>query len=78
MEFSKDYINDSENINYRNNFFVNVTKELSLIVWVLIVLMLIIWSYVENEYSLSKKSEIDLYEMSISEEIQQYSKIDRK
>ena len=43
MEFSKDYINDSENINYRNNFFVNVTKELSLIVWVLIVLLLIIW-----------------------------------
>lgn len=60
-----------EKINPINNLLTNIGKELSLIIWVTIVFLLIVCSYLNNEYNLLEKQEFDLYEdISISDEIE--------
>lgn len=69
MEFSEYYIEEYKKKENKNNFITNVAKELSLIGWVAIVFMLILLSYFQNEYILQKNTNMDIYELSISEEI---------
>lgn len=69
MEFSESYIEEYKRMENKNNFIANVAKELSLIGWVTIVFMLIVLSYFENEYMLQSNTNMDMYELSISEEI---------
>lgn len=69
MEFSKFYIEEYKKTEKRNNFITNVAKELSLIGWVTIVFMLIVLSYFENENVFQENTNIDTYDLSISEEI---------
>ncbi len=58
-----DWKNKLENI---KEFFVTINKELVTVLWVMIVLFLIIWSYVENENSPSVKSELSMYQKGIT------------
>lgn len=52
------------------NVFGIITRELSVIIWISMVLALIIWSYVQNENEISKRAQIQIYEkLSIIEEI---------
>ncbi len=69
MEFSESYIKEYKKVENKNNFITNVAKELSLIGWVTIVFILIVLSYLENEYMLQSNTNVDIYNLSISEEI---------
>lgn len=69
MEFSESYIKEYKRMENKNNFITNVAKELSLIGWVTIVFILILLSYFENEYMLQSNTNVDIYNLSISEEI---------
>lgn len=53
------------------NIFEVITRELSIIIWISMVLALIIWSYVQNQHDISQRAEIKTYEqLSIIEESQ--------
>ena len=58
-----DWKNKLENI---KELFVTINKELVAVLWVIIVLFLIIWCYVENENSPSVKSELSMYPKGIT------------
>ena len=67
-------INNKEKFNKLTNFFTNITEELSLIAWVVVVFLLILYSYVSSEYNLQKITEIESYEqISSSIEIKEFS-----
>ncbi len=61
-------IEDTEKVKLRNNIFKSISKDLSSIVWVGIVLILIIWSYIETETMVPKNAKLDIYKLSIIEE----------
>lgn len=68
MKLFKNLKNIDDNMNKRNNFLIDIAEELSLITWVTIVFLLIVLSYVVNEYKLYETSQLNLYEqISISE-----------
>lgn len=78
MKFQNIYIEDVENYNYESRLLNFLGEELSLIIWVAIVLMLIIFSYMTNKNNLSNQAESGLYEkLIISEEIQLYERMDK-
>lgn len=67
------FLIDNKEINRLTNFFTNITKELSLIAWVIVVFFLILYSYVSSEYNLKKIPEIESYEqISSSIEIKEF------
>ena len=70
MKFQNVYIEDVENYNYESKLLNSLGEELSLIIWVMIVLVLIIFSYMTNQKNLSNQTDAGVYEkLSISEEI---------
>ena len=62
MKLPSFLINNKEKFNKLTNFFTNITEELSLIAWVVVVFLLILYSYVSSEYNLQKITEIESYE----------------
>lgn len=74
MKLPSFLINNKEKFNKLTNFFTNITEELSLIAWVVVVFLLILYSYVSSEYNLQKITEIESYEqISSSIEIKEFS-----
>lgn len=63
-------LNYKENLNIVKNFFVSISKEMVTGLWVLIVLLLIIWSYIESEYKGISSTELNIYQISISESLE--------
>ena len=75
MKLPSFLINNKEKFNKLTNFFTNITEELSLIAWVVVVFLLILYSYVSSEYNLQKITEIESYEqISSSIEIKEKKK----
>ena len=65
------FVNSKRYIKNISNFLIDICKELSLVLWVTFVFMLILWSYIQSEYSISQHQELDLYEqVSISQEME--------
>ena len=62
MKISNVFSSNKKYIENITNFFVDIVKELSLIIWVAIVFLLIVWSYAVNSTSLSQNPELKLYE----------------
>lgn len=64
--------NFGENVIYKfRNLFEVITRELSIIIWISMVLALILWSYTQNEHEIIKRSQIKMCEkLSITEEIE--------
>lgn len=64
--------NFGENVIYKfRNFFEVITQELSIIIWISMVLALILWSYTQNEHEIVKRAQIEMCEkLSITEEIE--------
>ena len=62
MKFQNIYVEDVEKYNYESKLLNFLGEELSLIIWVAIVLMLIIFSYMTNKNNLSNQAESGLYE----------------
>ena len=78
MKFQNVYIEDVENYNYESKLLNSLGEELSLIIWVMIVLVLIIFSYMTNQKNLSNQTDAGAYEkLSISEEIKLEENINR-
>ncbi len=78
MKFQNVYIEDVENYNYESKLLNSLGEELSLIIWVMIVLVLIIFSYMTNQKNLSNQTDAGVYEkLSISEEIKLEENINR-
>lgn len=78
MKFQNVYIEDVENYNYESKLLNSLGEELSLIIWVMIVLVLIIFSYMTNQKNLSNQTDARAYEkLSISEEIKLEENINR-
>ena len=78
MKFQNVYIEDVENYNYESKLLNSLGEELSLIIWVMIVLVLIIFSYMTNQKNLSNQTDEGVYEkLSISEEIKLEENINR-
>ena len=74
MKLPSFLINNKEKFNKLTNFFTNIKEELSLIAWVVVVFLLILYSYVSSEYNLQKITEIESYEqISSSIEIKEFS-----
>lgn len=74
MKLPSFLINNKEKFNKLTNFFTNITEELSLIAWVVVVFLLILYSYVSSEYNLQKITEIESYEqISSSIEVKEFS-----
>lgn len=67
MKLSNIIFNYKENINTIKKFFITVSKEMVTVLWVTIVLLLIIWSYVENENKGIDSFEPNMYKISISD-----------
>ena len=62
MKISNILSNNKKYINNITNFMIDIAKELSLIIWVTIVFLLIIWSYIVNSKPIFEKKNIKLYE----------------
>lgn len=67
MKLSNIIFNYKESIANIKNFFVSITKEMVTVLWVIIVLLLIIWSYVESENNKTNLFDTDMYKISISD-----------
>ena len=59
MKFKNVYMENIENYNYKSKMLEVLGEELSVIIWVAIVFVLIICSYMTNKYNLLKESEIN-------------------
>ena len=67
MNLLNSILNYKENISNVKNFFINISKEMITALWVVIVLLLIIWSYIENEMNVVDSFETDVYQISITD-----------
>lgn len=68
MEILENYIENNEEIEFKNNVFKSISEDLSSAIWVSIVLILIIWSYIQTETVIPKNAKLDMYKLSITEE----------
>lgn len=59
--------NCKENFKEIKNFFVTISKEMVTVLWVVLVLLLIIWSYIESENNITTSTELNMYQISISD-----------
>lgn len=70
MEILENYIESDEEVEFRKNVFKSISKDLSSVIWVSIVLILIIWSYIQTETVIPKNAKLDMYKLSITEEFE--------
>ncbi len=70
MEILENYIESDEEIEFKKNVFKSISKDLSSVIWVSIVLILIIWSYIQAETVIPKNAKLDMYKLSITQEFE--------
>lgn len=67
MKISNIIYNCKESLKNAKDFLVGISKEMVTVLWVMIVLLLIIWSYVENGENVNTQSELSMYQINISD-----------
>lgn len=70
MEILENYVDNNEKVEIKNNIFEIISKDFSSVAWVTIVLVLIIWSYIQTETVMPKNAKLDIYKLSITEQIE--------
>ena len=64
----ENFIDSNEELEFRTNVFRSISKDLSSIAWVAIVLLMIIWSYMQADTVMPKNAKLDIYKLSIVQE----------